>query len=154
MIKVHIKVQEEAFDTGELTDHLAASSPKVGGVCTFVGVVRDLNEGDNVTGLFLEHYPGMTEKQISGIITEAAERWDLYAATVVHRIGQLHPTDQIVFVGAAGAHRGESFDACEFIMDYLKTRATFWKKETTEEGDRWLTTRASDVTSAESWKQS
>jgi molybdopterin synthase catalytic subunit len=149
-VKVRISVQEKAFDSGSELNLL--QQPGVGGVSVFVGVVRNMNDDDTVSGLYLEHYPGMTEKQIGAIIEEAGSRWDIKAATVIHRIGQLHPTDEIVFVGTAGAHRGEAFDACEFIIDYLKTRATFWKKETTTAGDRWLTTRESDVQTAQEWE--
>ena len=151
-MKVRISVQEEAFDSGSEFKPLQQAG--VGGVSVFVGVVRDVNDDDTVSGLYLEHYPGMTESQIGAIIEEAGSRWDIKAATVIHRIGQLYPGDEIVFVGAAGAHRGEAFDACEFIIDYLKTRATFWKKETTEAGDRWLTTRESDVQTAQEWEDS
>ena len=149
-MKVRISVQEEAFNSGSELNLL--QQPGVGGISVFVGVVRNINDDDTVNGLYLEHYPGMTEKQIGAIIEEAGSRWDIKAATVIHRIGQLHPADEIVFVGTAGAHRGEAFDACEFIIDYLKTRATFWKKETTAAGDRWLTTRESDVQTAKEWK--
>ena len=146
---VRISVQEEAFSCGDEIAQLQVSG--VGGVSVFVGVVRDINENAAVSGLFLEHYPGMTEKQIAKIIDEAGSRWDIKAATVIHRVGQLEPSDEIVFVGAASAHRGEAFDACEYIIDYLKTRATFWKKESVTEGDRWLETRDSDVQTAEEW---
>lgn len=148
-----VLVQEAPFDIAEQTRALTQSSQKTGGVCTFIGVVRDLNEEADVSGLFLEHYPGMTEKQIHAIADEAVERWELFGITVIHRVGQLLPGDEIVYVGVAAAHRGEAFDACEFIIDYLKTRATFWKKETTREGDRWLITRDSDVEAAESWRR-
>jgi molybdopterin synthase catalytic subunit len=149
-VKVRISVQEKAFNPGSELNRL--QQPGVGGVSVFVGIVRNVNNDDTVSGLYLEHYPGMTEKQIGTIIEEAGARWDIKAATVIHRIGQLHPGDEIVFVGAASAHRGDAFDACEFIIDYLKTRATFWKKETTAAGDRWLITRESDVQTAEEWK--
>ncbi len=149
-MQVCISVQEKAFNPGSELNRL--QQPGVGGVSVFVGVVRNMNDDDTVSGLYLEHYPGMTEKQISAIIEEAGSRWDIKAATVIHRIGQLHPGDEIVFVGAASAHRGDAFDACEFIIDYLKTRATFWKKETTAAGDRWLVTRDSDVQTAQEWK--
>lgn len=150
MVQVRISVQEKAFNSGAELNRL--QQPGVGGVSVFVGIVRNMNENDTVSGLYLEHYPGMTEKQIGAIIEEAGSRWDIKAATVIHRIGQLHPGDEIVFVGAASAHRGDAFDACEFIIDYLKTRATFWKKETTGAGDRWLVTRDSDVQTAQEWK--
>ncbi len=150
---VRISVQENAFDSGEEINTLRESSCDVGGISIFIGVVRDINDDDNVSGLYLEHYPGMTEKQIRSIVDEAVTRWDVKAATVIHRVGQLHPSDEIVFVGVASGHRGEAFDACEFIIDFLKTKATFWKKETTEDGDRWLTTRGSDILTADAWKK-
>ena len=146
---VRISVQEAAFDCGNEIAGLQISG--VGGVSVFVGVVRDINEDAAVSGLFLEHYPGMTEKQIGKIISEAGSRWDIKAVTVIHRVGQLEPSDEIVFVGAASAHRGEAFDACEFIIDYLKTRATFWKRESIADGDRWLETRDSDIRTASEW---
>ena len=146
---VRISVQEAAFDCGN--EIAGLQIPGVGGVSVFVGVVRDINEDAAVSGLFLEHYPGMTEKQIGKIISEAGSRWDIKAVTVIHRVGQLEPSDEIVFVGAASAHRGEAFDACEFIIDYLKTRATFWKRESVADGDRWLETRDSDVQTASEW---
>jgi len=149
-VKRRISIQAEEFDTGDEIKNLEASG--VGGVNSFVGVVRDMNEGDSVSGLFLEHYPGMTEKQIGTIIDEAVNRWDIKAATVIHRIGQLSLADEIVFVGTSSPHRGDAFRATEFIIDYLKTRATFWKKETTTEGDRWLETRDSDVEAAKTWQ--
>ena len=149
-----VVVQEAPFDFAEEYQRLKSVSLKVGATVTFIGTVRDLNEGDEVAGLRLEHYPGMTEKEISGIIDEAEERWDVIAATVIHRIGDLFPGDEIVFAGVSSQHRGDAFQACQFIMDYLKTRATFWKKETTEGGDRWLTTRQSDIDIAASWRAS
>ena len=148
---IRIIVQSEDFDVGYETTLLAAESTRVGGINTFTGLVRDLNENDDVSSLFLEHYPGMTEKQIEKIIEEAADRWQVIAATVIHRVGELCPGAQIVFVGVASEHRGDAFDACEYIIDYLKTRATFWKKETTGEGQKWLETRESDVDTAKKW---
>jgi len=117
----------------------------------FVGLVRDLNEGDNVSTMSLEHYPGMTEKSIQAIVDEAARRWNVIDATVVHRIGELKPADRIVLVAVASSHRGEAFAACEFIMDYLKTRAPFWKKEQTPQGARWVEARETDDRAAERW---
>jgi molybdopterin synthase catalytic subunit len=149
-LSIRISVQEAAFDTGAEVTALQVRG--VGGVSIFVGVVRDFNEDAQVSGLYLEHYPGMTEKQIEKIVSEAMSRWDIKAATVIHRVGQLAPSDEIVFVGAASAHRGDAFDACEFIIDYLKTRATFWKKESVEDGDRWLLTKDSDVETAGEWQ--
>ena len=146
----HVLVSAEDFDA--TTEIARLRQPGVGGICTFVGTVRESNLDDTVSLLYLEHYPGMTERQIETIIGEARERWPLEAATVIHRVGQLAPGDQIVFVGAASAHRGAAFDACEYIIDYLKTRATFWKKETAGGEDRWLTTRQSDVDTAAAWQ--
>lgn len=147
----HIVVQEAPFDVAEEYTRLKTANLKVGAVATFVGAVRDLNEGVEIAGLHLEHYPGMTEKEIDRIIEEAEERWDVIAATVIHRVGDLSPGDDIVYAGIASQHRSDAFAACEFVMDFLKTRATFWKKETTTDGDRWLTTRQSDVDAAEAW---
>lgn len=149
-----IQIQEAAFDVGEETTWLRASSQQVGGIATFLGVVRDINEEDSVSGLYLEHYPGMTESQIEKIIDKASEQWEVITVTVIHRIGELLPSDEIVFVGVGSTHRGDAFAACEFIMDFLKTEATFWKKEQTSDGSRWLTTRNSDVKAVERWQSS
>lgn len=149
MAEFHVLVSEADFDVQAEVRRL--SVPGSGGINTFVGIVRNNNDDSNVTCLRLEHYPGMTEKQILTIMDEAETRFDILAATVIHRVGDLYPGDQIVFVGVASAHRGEAFDAAEYIIDYLKTRATFWKKEFTEDGPRWLTTRTSDVDTANSW---
>jgi len=148
---VPVRVQTEDFDVGAEIAALRRGNPKVGAVASFVGVVRDLNDGDSVGRMTLEHYPGMTEKAIEAIIIEARSRWDLIDVTVVHRVGELNPTDQIVLVVVASGHRGEAFAACEFIMDYLKTRAPFWKKEETPQGSRWVEARASDDDAAERW---
>lgn len=120
-------------------------------MASFLGLVRDINEGDGVRTLTLEHYPGMTEKSLEDIVHQAFARWDLLDATVIHRVGELHPTDPIVLVAVASGHRGEAFAACEFIMDYLKTRAPFWKKERTPEGDRWVDARDCDDEAAARW---
>ncbi len=146
-----VRVQQEDFDVGAEIAKLRAGNPGVGAVASFVGVVRDLNEGDAVATLTLEHYPGMTEKSLEEIVSRAQERWDIYDALVVHRVGTLKPLDQIVLVVVTSAHRGESFKACEFLMDYLKTRAPFWKKEVTPEGARWVDARASDDAAADRW---
>ena len=146
-----VRVQTEDFDAGAEIAALRRGNPKVGAVASFVGVVRDLNDGDSVGRMTLEHYPGMTEKAIEAIVAEARSRWDLIDVTVVHRVGELKPTDQIVLVVVASGHRGEAFAACEFIMDYLKTRAPFWKKEETPQGGRWVEARASDDDAAERW---
>jgi molybdopterin synthase catalytic subunit len=146
-----IQVQESDFDPGAEIAALHAGQPKVGAVASFVGLVRDLNEGDSVASLTLEHYPAMTEKSLRAIVDEAMGRWQLLDVTVIHRVGRLQPLERIVFVGVASLHRGEAFAACEFIMDYLKTRAPFWKKEGTPEGERWVEARQSDDDAAGRW---
>jgi molybdopterin synthase catalytic subunit len=146
-----VRIQTEDFDAGAEIAALRAGNSAVGAVASFVGVVRDRNDGDAVATLTLEHYPGMTEKAIEAIVAEARSRWDIIDVTVVHRVGALKPLDQIVLVVVAGGHRGDAFAACEFIMDYLKTRAPFWKKEQTPEGPRWVDARASDDDAAERW---
>ncbi|KEI73116.1 molybdenum cofactor biosynthesis protein MoaE [Endozoicomonas elysicola] len=145
-----ISIQVEDFNLGHEYERLEGNKSS-GAIVTFTGTVRDMNLGDEVGGLFLEHYPGMTEKALQEIIDEAMERWELQVVRVIHRIGQMHPGDRIVFVGVVSAHRKEAFAACEFIMDYLKTRAPFWKKETTPEGDRWVDERESDQEAADRW---
>ena len=147
-----VRVQTADFDIGQEIAVLRAGDPRVGAVASFLGIVRDLNDGDAVSTLFLEHYPGMTERELERICAEAKARWDIHETLVVHRVGELKPTDQIVLVAVAGAHRGEAFAACEFIMDYLKTRAPFWKKEQTPRGGRWVEARESDEEAAERWK--
>jgi molybdopterin synthase catalytic subunit len=146
-----VRIQKEDFDAGVEIAKLREGNPKVGAVASFIGIVRDLNEGDAVATLTLEHYPGMTEKSLEEIVTQARQRWDIYDALVVHRVGTLSPLDQIVLVVVTSAHRGESFKACEFLMDYLKTQAPFWKKEVTPDGARWVDARASDDAAAERW---
>jgi molybdopterin synthase catalytic subunit len=148
-----ILVQVEAFDLGAEVAALHAANPKVGAVVSFLGLVRDINAGDGVNSLTLEHYPGMTERSLEQIIREAFDRWDLLDATVIHRVGELHPTDPIVMVAVASAHRGDAFAACAFIMDYLKTQAPFWKKEQTDEGVRWVEARESDELAATRWER-
>jgi len=147
-----VRVQTEDFDAGHEIAALRAGNPRVGAVASFIGVVRDVNDGDNVAEMTLEHYPGMTEKSIAGIIEQARSRWSMFDALVVHRVGRLKPTDQIVLVVVTGSHRGEVFAACEFIMDYLKTSAPFWKKEQTAQGQRWVAARVSDDAAAERWR--
>ncbi len=147
-----ISVQSGPFDLNEEVAALYVGRPAVGAVASFLGLVRDVNEGDGVNTLTLEHYPGMTEKALTAIVEEAQQRWSLLGTTVIHRIGTLHPTDPIVLVAVAAAHRGEAFAACEFIMDYLKTRAPFWKKETTPDGERWVDARVSDDKAAGRWQ--
>jgi molybdopterin synthase catalytic subunit len=146
-----VRIQTADFDAGAEIAAVRAGNPAVGAVASFVGVVRDRNDGDAVATLTLEHYPGMTEKAIESIVAEARSRWDISDVTVVHRVGELRPLDQIVLVVVAGGHRGDAFAACEFIMDYLKTRAPFWKKEQTPEGPRWVDARASDDDAADRW---
>ena len=147
-----VRVQTEDFDAGAEIAAMRRSNPKIGGIASFVGVVRDMNEGTQVAQMTLEHYPGMTEKALEQIISQASARWDIYDVLVVHRVGTLRPTDQIVLVMVASAHRGEAFQACEFLMDYLKTQAPFWKKEQTPEGARWVDARATDDEVVARWK--
>ena len=146
-----VRIQEEDFDVSSELATLRAGDTRVGAVATFTGLVRDLNDAAQVSTLTLEHYPGMTEKALAQIVGDAKQRWDIYDALVIHRVGPLKPGDQIVFVAVTSAHRGESFAACQFIMDYLKTRAPFWKKEQTPEGERWVEARASDEDAAARW---
>ena len=146
-----VRVQIEDFDAGAEMAAMRRSNPKIGAIASFVGVVRDMNEGAQVAQMTLEHYPGMTEKALEDIVAQARTRWDLYDVLVVHRVGTLRPTDQIVLVVVASAHRGEAFEACEFLMDYLKTRAPFWKKESTPEGSRWVEARTADDAAAGRW---
>jgi molybdopterin synthase catalytic subunit len=146
-----VSIQTQDFDLSAEVAALRAGDKRVGAVCSFVGTVRDRNDGDAVSTLELEHYPGMTEKAIEGMIDEAFARFDLYAARVIHRVGLLQPLDQIVLVVVTSAHRGESFQACEFLMDYLKTQAPFWKKEQTPAGARWVDARVSDDAALAKW---
>ncbi|HTS20844.1 MAG TPA: molybdopterin synthase catalytic subunit MoaE [Casimicrobiaceae bacterium] len=146
-----VRVQTEDFDLAREIAALRGRDATVGAVAAFVGLVRDVNDGASVTTLSLEHYPGMTEKALEGIVAEAKSRWRVYDATLIHRVGELKPADQIVLVAVTSGHRGDAFAACEFIMDYLKTRAPFWKKERTPEGERWVEARASDEESAARW---
>ena len=146
-----VKVQTEDFDLTTEIAQLRANTPKVGAIVNFVGVVRDLNEGEQISEMDLEHYPGMTEKALEDIIAEARSRWDLFDALVIHRVGPLKPLDQIVLVAVTSAHRGEAFAACEFIIDYLKTQAPFWKKEQTPQGSRWVDARVTDDEAMKKW---
>ena len=148
-----ISVQREDFDCGAEIEALARGNPQVGALAAFVGSVRDVNEGAEVGRMTLEHYPGMTEKSIGAIVEQARSRWDVIDCTVIHRVGELQPTDRIVLVAVASGHRGDAFAACEFVMDYLKTRAPFWKKERTSEGERWVEARSSDDEAAERWQE-
>ncbi|CAM4428915.1 molybdopterin synthase catalytic subunit MoaE [Vibrio agarivorans] len=147
-----ISVQASDFSVGDEYQALAQGTA-AGAVVTFVGKVRDMNLGDEVTGLSLEHYPGMTEKALAEICDKAEQRWPLLDMRVIHRVGDLGIGDQIVFVGVSSAHRGAAFEACEFVMDYLKTKAPFWKKERTSEATRWVESRDSDAKAAERWQK-
>jgi molybdopterin synthase catalytic subunit len=146
-----VSVQMDDFVVGAEIEALRQGDKRVGAVCSFVGTVRDRNDGLNVSSMELEHYPGMTEKSIEAMIDEACARFDIFAARVVHRVGLLQPLDQVVMVAVTSAHRGESFLACEFLMDYLKTQAPFWKKEQTPEGARWVDARVSDDAALAKW---
>ena len=147
-----VRVQEADFDVGAELAVLRAQDARVGALASFLGLVRDINDGARVAGMTLEHYPGMTEKALEAIVTEAKGRWGIYEALVIHRVGPLKPCDQIVLVAVTSAHRGEAFAACEFIMDYLKTRAPFWKKEETPDGGRWVDARETDDSAAARWQ--
>jgi len=146
-----ITIQSTPFDPAAEQQALRAGNPRIGALVTFLGLMRDLNEGDTVSTMTLEHYPGMTEKALEAIVAEAEQRWELEAVRVIHRVGELAPEEPIVLVAVAGAHRGEAFQACEFIIDYLKTRAPFWKKERTSEGDRWVDARHGDTEAEARW---
>ncbi|MBS4096994.1 MAG: molybdopterin synthase catalytic subunit MoaE [Sulfuricella sp.] len=146
-----VRVQSEDFDVGLELQTLRRDNPKIGALACFVGLVRDLSDGQSVSAMTLEHYPGMTEKSLDEIVAQARQRWELFDALVIHRIGPLLPTDQIVMVAVSSAHRGEAFAACEFIMDYLKTSAPFWKKEQTEQGEHWVDARESDDQAMQRW---
>ena len=147
-----IRIQAAPFDAGALIAETHRANPKAGAVAAFIGLVRDVNEGSDVSEMTLEHYPGMTDRAIERICRDAAERWEVLDACVVHRVGTLRPTDPIVIVVVASGHRKDAFEACEFIMDFLKTRAPFWKKERTGGGERWVEARASDDEAAARWK--
>ncbi len=149
---MNVRVQEQDFDISAELAAMRSDNPKIGAIASFVGVVRDINEGDSVATMTLEHYPGMTEKAIGEIIDQACGRWEVLDALVIHRVGTLKPTDQIVLVIVASTHRGDAFAACEFIMDYLKTQAPFWKKEETPQGARWVDARVADDQAAERWR--
>lgn len=146
-----VRVQTEDFDLSTEVAALRAMRPNVGAVACFVGTVRDVNQGSGVSTMTLEHYPGMTEKALQAIVDDAHRRWTLDDVLVVHRVGELAPLDQIVLVAVTSAHRGEALAACEFVIDWLKTQAPFWKKETTPKGARWVDARESDDTAAARW---
>ncbi|HSH53493.1 MAG TPA: molybdopterin synthase catalytic subunit MoaE [Methylotenera sp.] len=146
-----VRVQTQDFDVGFEISQLRTAHKDAGAVVSFVGQVRDVNEGDTVSQLTLEHYPGMTEKALEAIINQAASRWNIFDTLIIHRVGTLQPTDQIVLVAVSSAHRGDAFKACEFIMDYLKTEAPFWKKEVTPTGERWIEAKQTDDDARERW---
>jgi molybdopterin synthase catalytic subunit len=146
-----VSIQTEDFNLAVEVNVLKKADKRVGAICTFTGTVRDRNDGLNVISMELEHYPGMTEKAVEAMIDEAFRRFEIYGARVVHRVGMLQPLDQVVMVAVTSAHRGESFKACEFLMDYLKTQAPFWKKEQTPEGARWVDARVTDDAALAKW---
>ncbi|OAM53157.1 molybdenum cofactor biosynthesis protein MoaE [Methylovorus sp. MM2] len=147
-----VRIQTEDFDAGAEIRQLRLSRADVGAVVSFIGQVRDLNDGTSVSALTLEHYPGMTEKALEDILTNAKQRWNIFDGLIIHRVGTLAPQDQIVLVTIIGAHRGEAFSACEYVMDYLKTEAPFWKKEQTSDGERWVDARVSDTQARSRWE--
>ena len=147
-----VRVQTEDFDMAAELASMRLASLHIGAVVSFIGQVRDMNNGDAISTLTLEHYPGMTEKALEAIENEAKTRWEIIDSLIIHRVGTLKPQDQIVLVAISGAHRGEAFSACEFIMDFLKTQAPFWKKEATSAGERWVEAKLSDDAAQERWK--
>ncbi|MBC7705692.1 MAG: molybdopterin synthase catalytic subunit MoaE [Rhodoferax sp.] len=151
MTSPRVSIQAADFNLADEVAVLRASDARVGAICSFVGTVRDRNDGASVSTMELEHYPGMTEKAIEAVLDAAFMRFDIFAARVIHRVGLLQPLDQIVLVAVTSAHRGESFQACEFVMDYLKTQAPFWKKEQTPDGARWVDARVADDAAARRW---
>jgi molybdopterin synthase catalytic subunit len=153
VLAMTVRVQEADFDLGAELAALRAGDARVGALASFLGLVRDINDGASVSEMTLEHYPGMTEKALEAIVAEAKGRWDLYDVLVIHRVGPLKPCDQIVLVAVTSAHRGEAFAACEFVMDYLKTRAPFWKREATPDGAHWVDAREIDDSAAARWQQ-
>jgi molybdopterin synthase catalytic subunit len=148
---MYISVQINDFDLSTEVTQLRKDNPAIGAIVSFVGVVRDMNEGSSITAMELEHYPGMTEQSLKEIMKQASQRWNIIDARIIHRIGKLSPQDQIVLVAVASSHRGEAFSACEFMMDYLKTKAPFWKKESTQNGERWVDARESDDVAINKW---
>ena len=145
------RIQCGPFDPAAELEALRAGNPAIGAVVTFLGLMRDLNEGERVEAMALEHYPGMTEKALMAIAEEAARRWSLDRVRILHRVGALAPQEPIVLVAVTSAHRGDAFRACEFLIDYLKTRAPFWKKESTSSGDHWVEARETDGAAADRW---
>ncbi len=150
-MKAEIRVQDEPFDPWAEQARLQAGDSGAGALVAFVGTLRDFNEGDRVMAMTLEHYPGMTERILAAMAGEAAQRWSLRGVCMIHRVGQLRPLEPIVLVAVTAVHRGDAFRACEFLIDFLKTRAPFWKKETTEIGERWLEARTSDAAAQDRW---
>ena len=148
-----VRVQTEDFDIGQELSKLRLANPSIGALVSFVGQVRDMNAGDAINTLTLEHYPEMTESALIAIENEAKKRWNVIDSLIIHRVGTLRPLDQIVLVAVSGAHRGEAFNACEFIMDYLKTSAPFWKKEATSQGERWVEAKISDDAAKARWSE-
>ena len=151
---MRVQVQTADFDLSTEIAAMRRARPTFGAVVAFIGLVRDLNAGARVSEMTLEHYPAMTQKILESIAIQAEQRWDIDDVLVIHRVGRLIPTDQIVLVAVGGAHRGPAFQACEFIMDYLKTQALFWKKEQTDEGGHWVEARATDEAAAQRWEKS
>ena len=147
-----VRIQTSDFDAGREIAAMRAGDARVGAVAAFIGAVREVNDAAAVSALTLEHYPGMTEKALEEIVADARARFEILDALVIHRVGELKPTDQIVLVVVTSAHRGEAFEACRFLMDYLKTKAPFWKRESTPAGDRWVEARASDDDAAARWE--
>ncbi|MCG6860105.1 MAG: molybdopterin synthase catalytic subunit MoaE [Chromatiaceae bacterium] len=150
---IDIRVQAEPFDVAAEQEGLWRGRTQVGALVSFVGLMRDMNEGDRVTRMMLEHYPGMTEKALKTIAEQAAGRWHLQGIRILHRVGELRPQDPIVLVAVTSTHRGDAFRACELLIDYLKTRAPFWKKEITDGGERWVDARATDDDAADRWER-
>ena len=148
-----IRVQIQDFDLAAEVNALRNAYAKIGAIASFVGLVRDINDGTGVATLTLEHYPAMTQNALAGIVDQASLRWEVIDATIIHRVGKLKPTDQIVLVAVASGHRKEAFQACEFIMDFLKTQAPFWKKELTPQGERWVEARESDEAASSRWQK-
>ncbi len=146
-----IRVQQQPFDAAEEIRQMITADQAMGAVVNFIGMMRNFNEGDTVTEMMLEHYPGMTEKALEKIVSGARERWSLGQVTVIHRVGKLLPSDEIVLVAVTAEHRGEAFDACEYIIDFLKTEAPFWKKEKTAKSERWIDERKSDIDAQQQW---
>ena len=148
-----VRIQTDDFDVAAELDAMRLASADIGAIVNFIGQVRDINEGDAVQALTLEHYPGMTERALEAIEHEAKTRWDISSSLIIHRVGTLKPQDQIVLVAVASKHRGDAFQACEFMMDFLKTQAPFWKKEVTSDGERWVEAKLSDDDAQARWNK-